>query len=44
MIGTNGTTGAEPATIALEPSADTGIYEIESLCMNCHENVSGPDI
>ena len=28
-----------PDTITLEPSVENGIYEIESLCMNCHKDV-----
>jgi len=29
----------QPEPIILELNADQGCTEIESLCMNCHENV-----
>ena len=28
----------EPAVLHADPN-DTGVYEIESLCMNCHDEV-----
>ena len=39
MTSTIQESGEPPSTVAIEPSVENGVYEIESLCMNCHEDV-----